>query len=849
MNARRIEPARWPAVRALFERCLDLPPERRAALLDDVARDDAELRHEVEALLDADQSADPTLLRLAQAPDTSDDAPDDDGFHEGQLVGRYRLLRRLGSGGMSVVFLAALEQGELRKQVALKLPRRELVTPDLRRRFGRERRILAALDHPNVARWLDGGEAEDGTPFLVMEHVDGLHLDAFCRRQRLGLRARLRLFTQVCAGVQHAHQNLVVHRDLKPSNVVVGRDGVPKLLDFGIAMLLNPELTSEAAAATSAHLRMMSAAYASPEQLRGEPLGVASDVYSLGVLLFELLTDERPFARTGPSSAEQEAPLPSAVARRRSGLRIERDLDAIVLMALAQAPRQRYPSAFALAADLERYLERRPVQARRAGSLERLAQGARRRPLTTALAGALVLAAALAAWAALRAARAAELAQRERDRAEGVSAFLGELLAHADPTAAGDAVITAPEILESARRRLAAGAGADDPLLEARLRDAVGLVYGRLGRYAEAAAELERAVALRRAHAGPAALAEALSHLAFVRHHQERYDEAAAHNREALELRQAAFGRQHLAVAESLHNWAEVEDARGAPEQAEALFREALAMRRALAGAGSPLVAESLGELGGLLAWLGRADEARVLLEEAVALRRALPESAELGTYLDFLAEARLAQGDAAAAEEHLREAERVQRRLLGEAHSDYADTLFDLGRVRLARDDPVEAEVWLRRARQTWLRAHGAGSRQVAAADEALARALVARGRRADALALLAQALPAQRAAFAAAHPEIVGRTALQRARLLREDGRARAAEPLLREAVRCFGSDAGQSLNLAASLNELGLTLRALARGDEAQDCFRRAYEIYRRDLGETHAWTLKLRARVRP
>ncbi len=736
MSARGLSPARWQAVKALFEQSADLPRDERDALLERVGRDDGELRREVEALLRAEDEADPTLLRLVEARAQPDDA--DDGFHEGQTIGRYRLLRRLGSGGMSTVFLAVLHEGEVQKQVALKLPRREWVTPDLRRRFARERRILAGLDHPSVARWLDGGEAEDGTPFLVMEYVDGLHLDAWCRRERLGVRERLRLFVQVCAGVQHAHQNLVVHRDLKPANVIVGRDGVPKLLDFGIATLLNPELTRESATATSAHARLMTAAYASPEQVRGEPVTAASDVWSLGVLLFELLTDARPFALEGLDPGEaarrvcaDEPPRPRDVARRGSGLHLQRDLDAIVLMALRKAPRQRYPSASALAADIERYLEHLPVQARRAGAVDRAAKLTRRNPLATGLAAALVLATVVAGLAASRASRAAALARAERDRAENVSAFLGDLLAHADPTAAGDAVITAPEILESARRRLAEGAG-QDALLEARLRDTIGVIYNRLGRYDDASAELERAVALRRAHLGPAApeLADALSHLAFVRHRQERFDEAAALNREALVLREAALGRRHLAIAESLHNLAEVEDARGDGRRAETLFREALELRRALAGSRSPLVAESLGELGGMLGWLGRTDEARALLEEAVALRRDEPESAELGTYLDYLAEVRLALGDEAAAEAHLREAERVQRRLLGEAHSDYADTLYDLGRVRLVRGDAAEAERLLRRAQGTWLRAHGPSSRQVAAATEALARARAAQRR-----------------------------------------------------------------------------------------------------------------------
>jgi serine/threonine-protein kinase len=864
MSRRGLTPARWQALEALFAQAADLPPAGRAELLARVGREDPQLGLELESLLAADAGADPTLPDLGARPHAvaePDDVPDDDAredaWREGQTLGRYRLLRRLGRGGMSTVFLAVLEDGGVEKQVALKLLRRELASPDVRRRFERERRILAGLEHPHVARWLDAGEAEDGTPFLVMEYVDGLHIDVYCDRHGLSLRERLRLFVAVCAGVQHAHQNLVVHRDLKPANVLVTRDGVPKLLDFGIAKLLNPELMREADLATSATLRLMTTAYASPEQVRGEPVTTASDVYSLGVLLYELVTGSRPLALDGlPASeagrliCEADPAPPGAVARRARRPRLDRDLDAVILEAVRKQPRQRYASAAQLAEDIERYLEHQPVKARRGGLAGRAAKAARRNPLAAALGAGLVAFALLAGVSARRARLAADEARAERDRAAAVSDFLAELLAHADPTAAGDAVITAPEILETARRRLTTAAGRD-PVLEAQLRDAIGVVYNRLGRPEEAARELEQAVALRRRHPEPGstALAGALSHLAFVRHRQERYDEAEALNREALALRQAAHGRRHLDVAESLHNLAEVLDARGASEEAEALLREALALRRELGGGRGALVAESLGELGGLLSYRGRHDEGAALLEQAIAIRRAADggDSAEIGTYLDYLGEAALARGDPTGAEAHLREAERIQRRLLGEQHTDYADTLYDLGRVLLARGDARAAEAALRRALDVWLRLHGPRSRQAAAAHDALASALEAQDRWADAAALLRRALAVQREAFAATRPEIVARTALRLGFLLHQLGDQAAAEPLLLEAVARFEPLPGEALNLAASLNDLGLV--RLARGDRsgARARFERALSLYRAQLGDDHPWTAKVRGRV--
>ena len=399
---------RWQQADAVFSEALDLPPEKRAAFLDEACAGDADLRREVERLFEADAQAGLFL----ETPSDWFDAPrlpgpgvaaEGDRARRavlGQQVGPYRLLDEIGHGGMGTVYLAERADGQFEQQVALKLVRSGVATDEALRRFRLERQILAGLHHPHVARLLDGGVTEDGTPYFVMEYVAGIPIDRYCDEHRLSIAERLRLFCTVCAAVQYAHQNLVVHRDLKPSNILVTDDGQVKLLDFGIARLLDPEARTLSPALTQTGLRLMTPEYASPEQVRGEPVGTASDGYQLGVLLYELLTGHRPYRLPGrllhhierivceemptrPSTAVvqieevevsgdggTQSITPEQVSRARSTSierlrrRLAGDLDNIVLMALRKEPARRYASVGNLEADIQRHLTGLPVRAR-----------------------------------------------------------------------------------------------------------------------------------------------------------------------------------------------------------------------------------------------------------------------------------------------------------------------------------------------------------------------------------------------------------------------------------------------------------------------------------------------------
>jgi len=392
-------PERWQQIKSIYQAALDHPPGERAAYLDAACAGDADLRGEVESLLALAPQAEEFIERPAFGD--LDELPADVEPLAGRTVGPYRVLQEIGRGGMGSVYLAVRADDQYRKQVAIKVVRRGMDTEDILRRFHTERQIQASLEHPHIARLLDGGTTPDGLSYFVMEYIEGQPVDEYCDVRKLTTAERLRLFQTVCAAVHYAHQNLVVHRDLKPGNVLVTADGTVKLLDFGIAKLLNPALSGyRTLAPTRAGSRPMTPDYASPEQVRGEPITTSSDVYSLGVVLYELLTGRRPYRV--PSRAPQEvlravcevdperpstsvarvetvpaadgsAPVtltPEMVSRTREGppeklrRRLSGDLDNIVLMALRKEPQRRYASAEQLSEDIRRHLEGLPVVAR-----------------------------------------------------------------------------------------------------------------------------------------------------------------------------------------------------------------------------------------------------------------------------------------------------------------------------------------------------------------------------------------------------------------------------------------------------------------------------------------------------
>ncbi|HEY7510017.1 MAG TPA: serine/threonine-protein kinase, partial [Vicinamibacteria bacterium] len=575
-------PERWRQVTEVFHAALAREAATRGELLDQRCAGDPDLRAEVEQMLAAHRDAggfgDEPAFAVPEIPPAR--------------IGPYRVVRELGRGGMGAVYLAERDEPELRRSVAIKVVRHGMDSAFVVGRFRTERQILAGLEHPGIARLYDGGATEEGLPYFVMECVDGQDLLTYSDARRLSITERLRLFLRVCEAVQYAHQNLVVHRDLKPSNVLVTAEGDPKLLDFGIAKVLNPP-AAESGDETASVVRLMTPGYASPEQVRGERVTTASDVYSLGVILYELLSGHKPY-RTGsrePAEVERavlahDAPSPSAAAARtekvaaRDGRgtaiitpaevaarrqtapghlrrRLRGDLDTVVLKALRPDPAQRYVSAAAMADDIRRHLDGFPVRARPDGRSYRMAKFLRRHRLGASMAAvvavALVAGLALALVGFARAREAETVARAEAETARHVSDFLVDLFKITEPGESRGNAVTARELLDRGAVRVEEQLAAQ-PAVRANLLSAMGRAYGELGLFEPQLKLLEQALVADVAVYGEDSreAADTLALLSKAQMDRGAYARGRDLAQRALAIREKRFGPEHLDVAKTL---------------------------------------------------------------------------------------------------------------------------------------------------------------------------------------------------------------------------------------------------------------------------------------------------------
>ena len=867
-------PARWQQIKEVFDQALEHGPATRIVFLDQVCAGDPDLRREVDSLLDHFETDGP-IDELAQGFVT----PLVVGLHpeavEGRGVGNYRVLRQIGQGGMGAVYLAERADGAFEQQVALKLMRRGMRTDELRMRFVHERRILARLTHPNIARLLDGGLTEDGQPYFAMEYVAGEPINRYCDARQLSIEARLRLFATVCRAVQYAHQSLVVHRDLKPSNILVteGRDGTPqvKLLDFGIAKLLDREEEDTAVPHTRTGMRVMTPEYASPEQVRGEPVTTASDVYALGVILYELLTGRRPYDLQSLSPGEVErvvceteparpstavshrdevttadgavrvvtpeevsharATLPTRLRRRLAG-----DLDTMVLKAMQKDAARRYASAEQLLEDVRRYLSGLPVRARPDTLGYRLAKFVRRNRITVTAASALVV--LLAGFAVAMTLQQAQTAkERDRSRLEAakaaqVSTYLIDLFEVADPSETLGDTITAREILEKGAARIEEEL-ADQPEVQATMMDVIGRVYHKLGRYDDARRLLERALEVRRATLGAAHpdVATSMDHLAVVLVEQGAYPEAEPLYREALAMRRKLLPSPNQDLATSLDNLGMYLHERGDLAGARPLYEEALAQRRALFGSADRSVATSLNNLAYLLHEQGDMDEAEPLYREALAIDRAVlsPGHPDIAVDLNNLASLLYDRGDLDAAETLFRESLAIREQVFGDAHPMVATSLNNLASIVHEKGDLDQAEPLYREALALRRKAFKGNHPRVATSLNNVAYVLHEKKQYAEAEAMYREAWAMQRALFGDEHPSVLI-TMSNVGKVLQDQGRLGAAEDLLREALAKRRAVLGdQHPNVAVSLANLAGVLLEERQAASAEPLFREALAIW--------------------
>jgi serine/threonine protein kinase len=708
-------------------------------------------------------------------------------------IGPYRVLRTLGVGGMGEVFLAERADAEFEQQVAIKIVYGG--TRGVRSRLKIERQILAQLDHPNIAHLLDGGSLPDGTAYIVMEFVDGVPIDLYCDTNRLDVAARLRLFQTVCAAVHYAHQNLIVHRDLKPSNILVTTAGVPKLLDFGIAKLLDERQAGpHTLAVTHADIRIMTPDHASPEQVRGQAITTASDVYVLGVLLYKLLTGASPFVIPSMrltdierAICENEPTLPSnsivtvdtqeavatADARAASTRRLQRilrgDLDNIVLMAMRKEPERRYGSAQQMAGDIQRYLDGRPVIAHRDTMSYRTSKFVRRHWLpVTAVAGAVFLILAFATTTYIQSLRIAaerdrvaeqrEHAERERARAEEISGFLVNLFKLSDPEENRGNQVTARELLDSGAKRLQAELK-DQPETKAALLATVGSVYDSLGQYQDALPMLQESLQLQRQSDDRSRISTLLE-LGQARIGAGDLPGAESSLQAAVQLAMKSSGANSVESGHALWALGMLRTQQSRYADAKDLYSRSLAALQS-SGAAQTDIAAVLDDLATVYTRDLQWPLAKATYERSLEIdRRVLGDDhPRVAIRLDNLAIVAQNMGDLALAERLYKESLRLQERIFGARHPETAAVKGNFGMLLQREGRLAEAEPLLRSALEVELLLDGPDNYNVGYARVSLAILLHDQGNLAaaesefrQALAIYDKSLPADHQYRAAA-------------------------------------------------------------------------------------------------
>ncbi|MCZ6818342.1 MAG: serine/threonine-protein kinase [Calditrichaeota bacterium] len=701
-------------VEQLFQAALDLASENRLEFLRDACKDNEALLSEVLALLDADASDDSFLDRPLLASSTRPHHV----HTPGERIGPYRIVDEIGSGGMGAVYLAERADQTFHQRVALKVIKNGVSSEHLLKRFESERQILARLQHPNIARLLDGGVTEDDLPYFTMEFVEGEPIDRYCDRLKLSIRQRLKLFQAVCSAVSYAHRNLVVHRDLKPANILVQEDGIVKLLDFGIAKFLDVTDSAIPTNLTITAQRLLTPDYASPEQIRGESVAIATDIYQLGINLYELLTGQRPhhfdtssFAEIERIIYETEVSKPSTavvrVATSTSGSghdsaktiskargcepnqlrrQLNGDLDNICLMALRKEPERRYASVDNLAQDITRYLTGRPVTARPSTFAYRTQKFVKRNQVALASISLMVFLLSFMMMEIVderdNARQEASKAMQEASKAMQIAEFVIDLFEVNAPSKSLGETISVKELLERGAERIDEDL-AGQPEVQATMLHVVGRVYHSLGRYQKAIAFQERALAIRRQIHGKAheEIAESLYGLANAFLHNYDAPLANQYLKETLAMRRLLAGNEDTLVAKVLDKIAGLERIEGKYKDAIAHQEEALAIRRARFAEPNVEIAHSLHHLAKVLMDSGKLDQAEPLFFDALnQYRELLPdEHPDILLTLNNLALLYERRGDYGRAIEQHRQRLAVERKVLGEEHPNVATGVQNL--------------------------------------------------------------------------------------------------------------------------------------------------------------------------
>jgi serine/threonine protein kinase len=763
-----LNPEQWQKVSPYLDQALTLTDEERTRWLADLRVKDALLAEQIQALLDDHRAANKegflgTGPALPMQPD---------GF-AGETVGAYRLLSMIGQGGMGMVWLAERSDGRFQRQAAVKFLGSGLADRGSRERFKREGAILGRLSHPHIADLLDAGVTPAGRPYLVLEFVDGAPIHHHCDQHKLDVKARCRLFLDILSAVAHAHANLIVHRDIKPSNVLVSRDGEVKLLDFGVAKLLEGEgsdgsatqLTHEAGSALTPE-------FAAPEQITGAPVTTATDVYSLGVLLYLLLTGQHP-AGPGPRSAaglvkaivytepprvsevagssdsRSSAPADRSATPEKLRRQLQGDLDTIIAKALKKVPKERYASVTALADDISRYLRSEPISARPDTLAYRTAKFVRRNRGMVALASLALLAVLAGVAGTLLQARTArqqrDLAIRERDRSSRVTQFMIKIFSVSDPSESRGNSVTAREILDKAASEIDTQLG-KDPEAQAQMMDVMGNVYLSLGLLPKSESLLKRSLEIRRQALGPNhpdTLASA-SDLGRTLSEEKRDQDAEKLLRETLAAQQHVLGPEHPDTLTCMHRLANSLIGQKRYAEAEQLHSQVLEKRRRVLGPDHTDTVGSMDDLAFVYMSEERYPEAEKMQRDALAIAQRVqgPQDPYTLDSINRLARILSLEKKFPEAEKAQRDGLAIQMRVMGPDHPFTRRSLYNLLDILTNENNYAEAEKVARQIQARQTRVNGPEHPYTAYATYLVGCLVALQGRKTEALSLLQEAL-----------------------------------------------------------------------------------------------------------
>jgi eukaryotic-like serine/threonine-protein kinase len=778
----------------------------------------------------------------------------------GKKIGNYHITDVLGIGGMGMVFRASRTDGEFSHAVAVKILKKGLDTDENLLRFRLEREILASLKHPNIAQIYDGGITDDGLPYLIMELIEGRPINEYCNERKLTVLERVGLFKQICTAVDFAHKNLVIHRDLKAPNIYVTENGVVKILDFGIAKLLGSENPNIDLVQTEPGRKFWTPHYASPEQVTGEPVTTAADIYALGVLLHYLLTDTYPLDLDGKNIHSVEQTIlnsdPASPSRCISGVKniseiaglrsmdpsafeksLKGDLDALVLKSIRKEPEYRYDSVHQLIEDIERFETGKPLTAS-TGTIRYKAAKYIKRNRNGIAAAALFLISIIgfSVFYTLKITQERNLAQLERDKAEQVADFLTGLFSAGNPVNAQGELLTAVDLLEIGIER--ADDLSDQPLVQAEMLYTIGSSFRGMVMPEKAVTVLERALDLQRNHlpADHPDIAFTLNALGSVHWSVDEDEKAEPYHREALEMRQRLHGKSHPDVFTSLNNYALVLKDLGHLDEAENIYRENLEARRAYYGPVHSKVTYSLNNLAFLLVERGKLEEAERYYREGLEAVLSIQgdDHSDAAIFLNNLGSLLHRQGKLDEAEEMLRESIRIRERVYGENHGNVARALNGLTNVLRDKQQYDAAEEAALRSLQIVTSNHGGDHTNIATRLEILGQIYWESSRPDKAEEYLSDALQMRIRLFPEGSPDLA-RSYNTLGNFYLNTGQPEQAAPYFTEALGMFRNVSPSGLFTIASVQyNLGKAMLETYQFPEAESHLLSAYNYYSENDG---------------